>query len=487
MKCTPVKGAKTLEYVNSYDLSNVVMFALGVETKYIRSPQRASATVTLDTMLMDSDLCHLRALCIVRTIALKRFKALCEVEGHLKKSFSDLLHFPEFVTRTLQKHNSDVLTMTGPLPERMKLISKGINYLTSAVKRYIPMEEENPDYLLSIFDGLDYGGYDGLEYWYEYFVPKSSEYAYRVWYSGGYDTSVFNSDFTMMFSVYKHFRKTLPNPALYKSVRRKPSAKATYDTIQGSSAVLEFLKSSLAEQDDRRVALIDTQNMRAATVYEFFRWVQDEFPQAFEEIVLFVDGREYWNWNIAETILDTPVVRVKSERILDGKSTVDTTLTAYAVQLYYEMAPDAIYVFSGDCDFIPLTDILPDTQFCFCGMSGGVSNKSLQAIKNKNNAKYIVLDELLGCIKAKQGGRTDTVDEVMTRLNQEKLDISPLLEPVRSICNSLGKRSDNIIAVSLLNQAFSSCHVRVTVDGCLEFKPPWEHWDWREEGATQNG
>lgn len=75
------------------------------------------------------------------------------------------------------------------------------------------------------------------------------------------------------------------------------------------------------------------------------------------------------------------------------------------------------------------------------------------------------------------------VDEVIACLNKEKLNISALLEPVRSICNSLGKRSDDVIAVSLLNQAFSSCHVRVTDNGCLEFKPPWEHWDWRDEGV----
>lgn len=474
---------KLFTYTDSYDLSNVMMFALGVEMRYIRTDYRSTVTVTAETMLMDPDLCHLRAFCIVRSIAIKRFQAMCREYEFERKSFAALLHFPDFVTRTLIGAKSDILTMTGPLPQRFEVLDQSIDSLTKAVRKYIPVEEEHPEYLLSMFESPRCYTYEGLDTWRRDFTRVVDNYAFRVWYHGGYSSVVFNSDFVMMFEVYKGQGKQLPNPALYKNVRRTIRAKANYDTLEGSSAALEFLKASLAEVDERRIALVDTQNMKASTVYDFFRWVQGEFPQAFEEVILFVDGREYWNWNIAETVIDMPVTRVNSKRILDGKSTVDTTLTAYAVQLYYEAAPDVFYVFSGDCDFIPLTDILPDAKFCFCGMSGATSSRSLEAIKHRGNTEFIILDELLGCIKARTGGRSMAVDEVIACLNKEKLNISALLEPVRSICNSLGKRSDDVIAVSLLNQAFSSCHVRVTDNGCLEFKPPWEHWDWRDEGV----
>lgn len=473
----PENTAQLTHSADICDLVNVVGFALGVEMQYLRSGRRTATAFPAVVLHGDRKLCRLRALCTIQSILLKTFPRMRTTPSVELKPFSTLLHFPEFVREELTASSDTVLTSTGSLTYRFNLLRSEIVDSVQAIQKYIPAKEPHPEWILSLFEPPAILSEADLTALSQQFLSNISAYPYRVYINCHPSPSMLDSDYYLMFAVYKEHNRQLEDMQLYKGLPPSKAPKEDYGTISGTNDALEFLKASLSDEGERRLALVDTQNMTASDVYEFLEWIRQEYPTAFQAVVLFVDGHEAYNWNIAESMIRFPVRRVTADRVLDGKSMVDTILVATAIQTFYAHGVDSLYIISGDSDFLPLADILPDVKLCFCGKAGSTSRRAIEFTKQRSNAKFIVVDELLFRLKSITNGyRNDLVDELVQKLNRKELDVSGLVEQVKAVCNDLGRRDDNIIAVSMLNHAFSSFHLRVTEDGHLEFKLPWERW-----------
>ena len=461
---------------DSYDLSNAVAFAAGVDAKFFYMAQRKSAAVDLSHLLNDKDMQILRSLCSMRSIIMKNYTRITNIPDAEGTPLDILLHFPGFIESNLPIGYQNLLKMTGPLEQRVRLINEEITKGVFTLHRYIPCEEPHADWILSLFDFPEYESDEQLKSICADFCKRRAYYPWRVYINCQPSITMFNSDYFLMFQVYKKFDALLPDRSLYKVVRSAQFAKASYDTVPGSGKAFEFLKAAFSEHDTHSVFFVDTQNMNANVVYEFLAWLETEYPDFSGDIYLYVDGRENWMWNMAEVRCKIPIHRINSPRVLLGKSSVDTMMASSVVKVFYEENPDYIFVFSSDCDFLPLCQVLPEATFCFCGISGSISQKSIANLETCKNAFYIVIVEFLGCMKAYGKGRNAFTDELAYLLNKKRINAASIIEQVRPVCQYLGRRNDDVITVSLLNQVFSTLDLRVSEDGCLDFKPPWEHW-----------
>lgn len=468
-----VKQLKTCE------LTNAVLFALGGNSEIFTQNDRAQSAIPISSLHASSAMRYLRSLCTVRNIMLKTAETLRETRSIELKKFTDILHFPNYVIDIFKEQGCTILDVTGSLYLRVNRLQREIEVVAPYILKYAPKEERHPELLLSLFHMQAFASDADFYAEAAEFTKNRKTYPYYVYlnnHHGAIHSDCLDSDFLLMFQLYKTLEGEHLDSSLYKRTDNILRAEE-YSNLAYFNDTLEFLKSVFSDPNFYNVALIDTQNIKPYLILQFLDWLDREYTNALSEVVLFVDGREGFQWNTAETMVSFPIKRIDVPRIVEGKSAVDSALIGYAVDKHYKYRVDNFFIFSSDCDFLPLADTLSSASFVFCGLSGSTSRKSIEYTRERDNAKFILLDNFVEHIQSSGDNRNHLVDSLVCRLNQKRLNVSNLVGEVSEICVSMGSRSEDVVAISMLNQAFASFHTRITEDGCLEFKLPWEHWE----------
>ena len=465
----------------SFDTITLMLYVLGVHDSILREPPYCNSLFTPMTLKADIQLRELRALCCLRTILFKTGSQLLNIPSFQFKPVDSLIHTPAFVLAGLKDIPSNPMRVKGAFYKRINLIQQLIDERIPALYPHFPEGEKHPDYVTALLKAPKFESDEEVRSFMEDFVRSYSLYPYRIWMNNPEHKvldDLFVDDYHLLFLCYKTFG--LPNALkgfksrLYKKNALTPTIP---QSTESASSAFEYLKAVLSEEDAYNVALIDSQNLKPAVVIQFFTWLATEYAESFEKVYLLVDGKENWKWDTMETLVDLPVTRITVPRVIEGKSAVDPVLFGMTLKEYYEYSVNNFFILSSDCDFLPLADLMPKAKFCFCGMSGSTSQHSKEYARSRSNAHYLILDDLLEYVNEVDNGRNTAIDRMVDALNDKRLDVSDLISKVSEICRTSGERSEQVVSISMLNQAFASFHVRVTKDGCLEFKLPWSHWD----------
>ena len=334
----------------------------------IRLLRRSKYPLEFDKFYADKDLRRLRALCIVRTILLKNVVRIKNTPNAENIPLCALLKFPHFALSVLSDQDGNCLRVQSSMIEHFRNLHSEISRSIPAIYKYIYSGEPNPLWVGSLFNLPEFSCMIELEDFYHEFYRNINLYPYKIYINCMPNPKLLYNDFYLVFELYKKFKVELPE--FYRGtlqIENQTDTACRYETD-----ALRFLKCSLNKKCSYRVAIIDMQNMIAGNVFTFFKWVYKENPDAFAKVIFIGDGSEPTFWSFAEKVVRFPLDFVTCERVLERKSTVDTLVVAHAVKEFYEFSAEELYIFSGDCDFLPLTDVLPSVRFCFCSTSSAV-------------------------------------------------------------------------------------------------------------------
>lgn len=453
-----------------YDYVYPIAFALGADRRQFQKDSvEGYSLLSFSVLTHDDHITRLRALCTVRNIIMKTYSTIA-VEDY-QKALSAILHFPMFVLDRLSNDSTHILELTGnTVFERVLQINNLIEEELDYLRGYLPVC--NWEWVQGIFSMSHIKTSEAFLNLCTLFSKDIMSYPYRVWVNVKVLTPrMLKSDYYFWWTLHREHGEQLTDIASYKITSAQ--TQEFQDTLVSRSYKnnLMFLKSHLGEVDAHRVAFLDTQNMKPDVVYSFFVWCSREYSEAFSQVILFSDGTENWRWGSAEQEIPFKVKRISASRVLDDKSTMDTFLIAQVMKYYYEYGCDDFFIFSGDCDFLPLVEALPSAQFCFCSLSDCTSYKASVYARNKNT-RYIFLKEFLQDVRIVSGdvNDSDIFCYLVDSINNACISLQGLMQAADNSLYSLGCNVNNSILRSLLNEIFSSYIVKVTDEGFLHFE-----------------
>ena len=455
------------DYCDCWDVSNVVAYALGAESRYLQCIPRTSALYSLPVLKQDEGLTYLRALSIVRQILIKSCRAK-GCAGKDNRSISSLFKFPSEVIETFTRRDfAPFRSKNSPLFERVNGFSYEIEKHIHVLDRYLPQSEEHKDWVYQLASLPIFKDNDEITRFSRKFTSYSFPMGIVVNCSRSC-TEMFSSDFYLMHVVYSEHGEELKCWEKYKSDKLRTRATNNYTQASISSDAFEFLKSLLCS-DERTYALIDSQNVPSVLTYRFLDWINLEYSDAIAKVIVFRDGKEHWSWEGARNLIKFPVEFQSVPRLRKSKSVLDTAIITTVMQLFYESDVSNFLIFSGDCDFIPLVSALPKARFCFCGVAGSTSINSVDFAKT-HRAKFLTIDEFLTNVYQNNGSYLPQgLDTLVHKLNEEELSMVWLVEAVAKACKSMGKAANPYMCINILNELFSRTAMQLTQDGILEF------------------
>ena len=130
---------------------------------------------------------------------------------------------------------------------------------------------------------------------------------------------------------------------------------ATSDTKEG---VYEFLSDAV-----NTAFFVDCENVDPYAFGATILNLDEGALSKIKRIVLYDDVNTSTAWDYIADIIDLPIVKKDIERVLEGKSLVDITMTAGVCEEYYRNDMESIILASSDSDFWALIQQLPNARF----------------------------------------------------------------------------------------------------------------------------
>lgn len=479
---TPVISV-TVRYVEMYDITNIVGYALGVPSSFMEHKVRDSAVVSFTTLKQDEDLCILRSLSSLRTKIMSMGERLRPYLG-TNTALYTFIHLPSYIRPTLEHAGFSCFFATDDtVYQRVLHLNQAIVARLNCLDKYLSCGEE---YAATIKQMFVFPKIESEEQYLAYcsnFASYKSSYPSRCWYNTKSPKfRILMNDHTLISTLADEYGMPPVADSDFRVSRVQEHNLGSRALKQAQNNSLEYLKGIMCDETASITAIIDAQNLQPEETYCFIDWMYEEYTPAISKFILLQDGTERWQWGKAEAVLPGKVERVTSNRIVRQKSTVDTNLLCRVMREFYEGSTDTFLIFSGDCDFLPLVDNLPEARFCFFGLSGCVSGQSLRYASD-HNAKFIIMDEHLRSIKYSGGRSLKIVDNITARLNEKNLSAIDLITSVVEASSYLGQKIDNAVAQLLLNEILTTYKIKVTADGTLRF----DYQDTKQNGGSKNG
>lgn len=360
------------------NLAATVAYMIGVPHEMLDNCFRAECGDVLDWAAGEDNLTAVRFLCKLRTALMNNFK---ETDIMLRQEMKNMMTIPFFDhenIKWLEKYGINIIGYNERAQWYMAKVQTAINeqiYKCEKHFEYIKFE-----YLVKLFYIPNCNNTQVMIKQFEKFKSFKTLYPFQrfiVWEKPEDVGSMLLSDRKFLKLLYAWNNDTFEDFTKYKDADTDTRNKLT----------------DFVEEHNKTIIIVDCENSDPFKLYAMLQGMGMTDSEKIGKIVLCDDIHTTTGWDWVENFVSIPIEHYETVRILNGKSMVDTTLTALCCKECYQNQTDGFMLLSSDSDFYGLIQTLKnDAQFLVLFEYQKCSNLLKEALA-ENGTNYVALDD----------------------------------------------------------------------------------------------
>ena len=137
--------------------------------------------------------------------------------------------------------------------------------------------------------------------------------------------------------------------------------------------------------------LVDCENVDPYRFLSVFKSLDEENYNKIKKIILYDDPNTSIAWHYIASEINLPFEHITIERIIEGKSLVDISMSAGASREYYKENTESLILASSDSDFFGLIQAIPTARFFILNETEKTSDITINRL-NERNIKHCYMD-----------------------------------------------------------------------------------------------
>lgn len=163
--------------------------------------------------------------------------------------------------------------------------------------------------------------------------------------------------------------------------------------VHSESAATRSTLAAFAQEAGRIVLIVDCENSDPIKVCAALQSLDTPIRQRLAKVILYNDVNASSCWEVLGRYVDGAAVdHCLTQRVLNRKSLVDTTLVAGVCREFYQNHTDSFLLASSDSDFIGLVRSVPEARFLWLVEDAKVSEASLQEL-TRSHVPFCYLEQ----------------------------------------------------------------------------------------------
>lgn len=412
-----------------YEVVSTFAYLIGIGRNIFEKEDGTLSPDIYNKLDKDKNAKIIRNLCLVRTLMVLRFHAICQA---IQQDYKSITSVPDIIPRDaisyLEDAGINVYTHNKePNPFLAELHTQIKNRINNCQKLF--PDWINWDYLRDLF--VFPGKYtdDTLKQIANTYYENRQFYPYQAlihWTAADDYGNILASDQKFLRLVYEWHGDGLPDLSLVTDVKTD-TKKKIYDFF---------------DYAEKLIFVVDCENSDPYSLCATLNSLDKEKTEKISKLVLYDDEHAAHAWDVLTDYTTIPIEYVLIERLKDNKSLADVKVTARITKEFYENGVDSFVLVSSDSDYWGMIEEMPKTNFLVMAEKVKFSSAMRDALRSRGIFYCYIEDFYSGdnskiktsaLIRETNRVLTEhfapmTVDELMeTVFRNTRMDITPTL------------------------------------------------------------